>query len=249
MQRLAQQLVSGLLACGGIASPAVAAPNEIKIFTDELAAPGEHTLETHVNKASRPGPRQSDERTPLQVMPEYSYGFSENWELSLQLPASFSADGSRLEGYRAEFQYVAPHDEDAGFYWGVNFELGRIERRAERASTELELIPILGYRRDRWHFVANPGLGKTVAGASGPVVFQPAAKLAYRIRGKNYFGFECYADLGPLRDRLSRDDQSRVLYVAWDRKAGKSAINLGLGRGLTDSSDRWVLKMLYEIEF
>src|SRR5471030_439927 len=97
MQRLARQLVTGLLACGGIASAAVAAPNEIRVFTDELAADGEHTLETHVNKASRAGPRQSGERTPLQVMPEYSYGFREGWEVSLQLPASLGQNDSRLE--------------------------------------------------------------------------------------------------------------------------------------------------------
>ena len=34
-----------------------AAPNEIKVFTDELANYGESTLETHANKASRAGPK------------------------------------------------------------------------------------------------------------------------------------------------------------------------------------------------
>lgn len=249
MQPLVRQLLSGLLACSGIAPGAVAAPNEIKIFTDELAAYGEHTLETHVNKASRAGPRLSGARTPLQVMPEYSYGVRENWELSLQLPVSISQTGSRLEGYRAEFQYVAPHDDDDGFYWGVNFELARIERAGESSYADFELIPILGYRKDRWHFVANPGIEKAISGASGTVNFQPAAKLAYGFEHKNYFGFEYFADVGPLRHRSARADQSRVLYVAWDGKIGKSDINVGVGRGLTDSSDRWVLKMIYEFAF
>ena len=200
-----------------LVNDAAAAPNEIKVFTDELASYGEHTLETHVNKASR---------TPLQVMPEYSYGIWHDWEFSLQLPAAFGQDASRLEGYRTELQYVAPHDKDAGFYWGVNFELARVERPGDASFWNIELIPILAYRMDRWHFVANPGID------------QPAGKVAYRAFEKNYFGVEYYVD-----------DQSRVLYFAWDGKVGKSDINVGIGRGLTDSSDRWVLKMIYEIAF
>jgi len=212
-----------------LANNAAAAPNEIKIFTDELASYGEHTLETHVNKASS---------TPLQVMPEYSYGIWHNWEFSLQLPAAFGQDASRLEGYRTELQYVAPHDKDAGFYWGVNFELARIERPGDASFWNIELIPILGYRTERWHFVANPGIDKAVSGASRATDFQPAGKVAYRAFERNYFGIEYYAD-----------DQSRVLYFAWDGKVGKSDINVGIGRGLTDSSDRWVLKMIYELAF
>ena len=221
-------LAATLISCP-LANNAAAAPNEIKIFTDELANYGEHTLETHVNKASR---------TPLQVMPEYSYGIWHDWEFSLQLPAAFGQDASRLEGYRTELQYVAPHDKDAGFYWGVNFELARIERPGDASFWNIELIPILGYRTERWHLVANPGIGKAVSGASRATDFQPAGKVAYRAFEKNYFGIEYYAD-----------DQSRVLYFAWDGKVGKSDINVGIGRGLTDSSDRWVLKMIYELAF
>jgi hypothetical protein len=233
----------------GMSGMTEAAPNEIKVFTDELANYGEHTLETHVNKASRAGQRAANRRTPLQVMPEYSYGIWHNWEFSLQLPAAFSQNESRIEGYRAELQYVAPHDVNEGFYWGVNFEIARAERLGEASFWNAEFIPILGYRLDRWHFVANPGLDKAISGASGTTNFQPAAKVAYRTFEKNYFGVECYLDAGPLRNRLSREDQSRVLYLAWDGKIGKSDINVGLGRGLTDSSDRWVLKMIYEFSF
>src|SRR5438445_11293730 len=152
-----QLLIASLGGCAICMPPfAGAAPNEIKVFTDELASYGEHTLETHVNKASRASPRAANSRTPLQVMPEYSYGIRRNWELSLQLPAAFSAQSNRLEGYRAELQYVAPHDDESGFYWGVNVELARVERLGERSFWNAELIPIVGYRTGRWHLAANP---------------------------------------------------------------------------------------------
>jgi hypothetical protein len=79
--------------------------------------------------------------------------------------------------------------------------------------------------------------------------FQPAAKVAYRAFENNHFGFEYYVDAGPLRHRLPANQQSRVLYFAWDGKIGKSEINVGIGRGFTDASDRWVLKTIYEIAF
>ncbi len=182
-------------------------------------------------------------------MPEYSYGIWKNWEFSLQLPAAFSDDKNRIEGYRAELQYVAPHDADAGLYWGINFELARVERLGEASFWNIELIPILGYRKERWHFVANPGTSKAVSGASHALNFQPAAKVAYRAFDRNHFGVEYYVDAGPLRHRLPGNQQSRVLYFAWDGKIGKSDINVGIGRGFTDASDRWVLKMIYEIAF
>ena len=235
-EMLIERLIIATLAVAPVV--AAAAPNEIKVFTDELARYREHTLEFHVNKASSAGPKAEDQRTPLQIMPEYSYGLRRNWELSFQLPLAFDQGTSRLDGYRAEVQYVAPHDEDEGFYWGFNAELARNERFGEEAFWSAELIPILGYRVRRWHFVANPGVDKQISGSSRAANFQPAAKLAYQAFGWNEFGLEYYGG-----------DKSRVLYIAWDGKIGKSDFNVGIGRGFTDESDRWVLKMIFEFAF
>ena len=212
------------------APPARAAPNEIKVFTDELAPYRGETLETHVNKA-RTG--------PLRVMPEYSYGIWHDWELSLQLPFAFSSGSSATEGYRTELQYIAPHDADQGPYWGINVELARDARVAEEHFWNLEVIPIVGWRTGRWHLVANPGIERGLSGASRATTPTPAAKVAYRAFGGNAFGLEYYRDAGP----------SHTLYLAWDGKVGRSDINVGIGRGFTDASDRWVVKAIYEVVF
>src|SRR3954469_12072734 len=83
----AKLLSAAVLACSTAAAPfAAAAPNEIRVFTDELARYREHTLEIHVNQTSSAGPKVQDRSAPLQIMPEYSYGIRRNWELSFQLP-------------------------------------------------------------------------------------------------------------------------------------------------------------------
>lgn len=229
---------SGILALGTVPVIAAAAPNEIKVFTDELARYREHTLEFHVNKASSAGPKADNQATPLQIMPEYSYGLRRNWELSFQLPFALDEGSNRLVGYRGELQYVAPHDEDEGFYWGFNVELARNEPPGQASFSSAELIPILGYRGGRWHLVANPGAEKQLSGSSRATTFEPAAKIAYQAFGWNSFGLEYFGA-----------EQSRVLYVAWDGRIGKSEFNLGIGRGFTDASDRWVLKMIFEFGF
>ena len=206
-----------------------AAPNEIKVFTDELAAYRAHTLETHVNKA-RSG--------PLRVMPEYSYGLWRDWELSLQLPMAFASDAARGEGYRAELQYIAPHDEARGAYWGVNVELARDADAIGERFWNVELIPIVGWRDERWHLAANPGGERALSGAERRTLATPAFKLAYRLFGAQWLGFEHY-----------RDEQGRTLYVAWDGKPGGADLNVGVGRGLTGRTDRWVLKAIYEFAF
>ena len=226
-----------------------AAPNEIKVFSDELAAYGEHTLETHVNKASRAGRNNDNTAAPLQVMPEYSYGLWKNWEFSLQLPVAAQQQQIRSNGFRVELQYIAPHDESSGFYWGYNLEAARLMRNGERQFWNIELIPILGYRHDRWHLIANPGVGRPLTGTDRRVTFEPATKIAYRASGNNHFGFEYYAETGPIRRFSHRDQQSRVLYFAWDGKIGKSDINIGIGRGLTNASDRMVFKTIVEFSY
>lgn len=59
---------------------------------------------------------------------------------------------------------------------------------------------------------------------------------------RNEVGFEYYFDLGPLRNFAPREEQERTLYAVWNRKQQSFDLNIGIGRGLTDASDRWVLK-------
>jgi hypothetical protein len=233
------------LLMGGVA---VAAPNEIKVFTDEITSVGETSVELHINKGSRSGPNALNRDQPLQLMPEVSYGFSKDWEISLHLPASYQNQKLRSNGQRLELQYVASHDAESGFYWGVNFELARLTR-GDDAYTGIQMFPIIGWRDALWHLVLNPALSKPLTGNDKRLTFDPAMKVGYRVFGKNYFGFEYFEETGPLKKILPGDQRYRMLYLTWDGKLGKSEVNVGLGKGLTSVSDRLVLKAIVEIGF
>ena len=235
----AKLLIAGMVACSsGAPAFVAAAPNEIKVFTDELARYREHTLEIHVNQASSAGPKVEDRSTPLQIMPEYSYGIRRNWELSFQLPFAIEQGSSGVDGSGPSSSTWRRTTKTRGSIGASTSSFARNERSGEESFWSAELIPILGYRAGRWHFVANPGVDKQISGSSRATNFQPAAKVAYRAFGWNSFGLEYYGG-----------DQTRVLYLAWDGRIGKSDFNLGIGRGFTDTSDRWVLKMIVEFAF
>jgi hypothetical protein len=201
------------------------APNEIKVFTDEIVGYRRHSLEAHVNGAGG----------TLQVMPEYSYGLRPDWEASFQLPMGERHGELHADGFRVELQYVAPHDEAQGWYWGWNAEAGRTERDDEPHEWTSELVPIVGFRSSRWHLVANPTLALPLSGEGRKLDFQPAAKLAYRASGGNDFGIEFYKEA------------SRLLFLTWDGKLGRSDVNLGIGRDLSGAD--WVVKLIVEIAF
>ena len=171
----------------------------------------------------------------LQAMPEYSYGLRPDWEFSFQLPFAERDDALHADGFRFELQYIAPHDEARGWYWGWNAEAGRSARDDEPHGWTSEVVPILGYRSSRWHLIANPTLSLPLSGEGRTLQFQPAAKAAYRTAGGDELGWEFYKE------------SSRLLFLTWDGKLGRSDVNLGVGRDL--SSSDWVVKMIIEIAF
>ena len=106
-------------ACGAVSPSAIAAADEIQVYTEELDAPGQAGLELHVNYVlkgaktpSYEGEMLSNHR--LQVTPEFSYGLTKTLEAGLYLPAAMSADGKLYgNGMRFRLKYIAPRDEGA----------------------------------------------------------------------------------------------------------------------------------------
>lgn len=232
-----------------LAGAAHAVSPDLKVSTDDLNEAGEHFLEFQLNKASRAGPEAGAPGVPFQFLGEYSYGITDHWQVAVKLP--FARPGGSLHslGVNAELRYVAPHDEQAGPYWGVNFELGRgRERPGEAMTSGGALAPVLGYRTGRWHFTGNAVFGLPFQGESRATTFSAAAKAAYRVAGRNDAGLELFVDAGPLASWHPHHQRSEYLLVAWDGLVGKSAFNLALGRGLTHASDRWILKAIFALE-
>jgi len=170
--------------------PAVAAPDEIRVLTDDLTEVGDFSLELHM--ASVGARRGGATRHLGQGLSELSYEVSQTTEVSVQLPVS-TEPGWHANGANLEVQYIAPHDEHAGFYWGTRAEFGDVRAPLEAERTRsVEFRPIVGYRAGPWHAVLNTAWRAPLSGSDRSVSFEPAAKLTRQVAPQTHVGVEYY---------------------------------------------------------
>lgn len=244
-----------LLAC----SARAALPDEIQVYTDDLNAPGERSMELHVNTTPR-GRRTADfpgEVTPghgLRVTPEFSLGLTPTMDAALYLPFVRDAEGRLLFGgpkLRLKWLPLRPAEGGAGWFAGLNGEYSWLNRNFETETRKLELRPIIGWKDAGWLLAFNPVLDWALNGPdrSGRPDFNPSFKVARTVAPEVALGFEVYAELGPLGRPLAANQQARTLYAAMEWERAPLPFHLGIGRGLNSATDKWTLKAILTFAF
>jgi len=251
-----------LLACIGgsaltVPGQAAAAPEEIQVYEDDLVKPGGVGLDLHFNDvlSGDPHPDHPGGAAPehsFRFTPEFYYGLAPNLEVGVYVLSQIERDGTTtVGGGKVRLKYIAPKArEDQPFYWGVNFEIGRVSNRYDVNPWNAELKGIAGYVRGPWKVVGNANLDWTV---SGPDRQKPtlnlSAKVAYAVARDLSLGFETYNDIGNTHDFGRFGAQTQGLYVVADTSLHGWDLNLGIGRGLTGSTDHWVIKAVVGVPF
>jgi hypothetical protein len=233
-----------------------AASEEIQVYLDDLTKPGRFGADIH-NNVTLSGSRTPDypgalpAHHLLRVTPELYYGVSKTFELGLYLLNTYSpGNGANYEGQKVRFKYIAPHNEGEGSFWGLNLEIGRTAKRVAEVPWNTELKGIYGFRTGPWTVGINANFEWSLAGSPAtPVALEMSTKVAYDVRQGLAVGFESYNDIGPVRDPGRLGSQSQMLYGVVDAEVGKVDLNIGLGRGLTSVSDRWVLKVIVGLQY
>lgn len=237
-----------LLAAAAI--PCHAAPEEIQVYLDDLSKPGKFGVDVHNNYVmsgtdvpSYPG--ELPPRHVYRLTPEFYYGLTKTLELGLYGLTTTGPEGStHLDGGKLRLKYIAPHDSEAGMFWGMNLEVGRTSLRVSELPWNAQLKGILGYRAGAWTVAINPNLDGSLAAHGGPVKASLDGKVSYAIAKETKLGFEAYNELGPLSHLQSLSRNSKTLYAVVDQNFTGFDLNAGLGRGLTHEADRWVIKLI-----
>ncbi|MDY7549215.1 hypothetical protein QN379_14155 [Glaciimonas sp. Gout2] len=252
--------VRSLLGCtcavsAGFSLPVQAAPEEVQVYMDDLSGPGHFGLDVHNNYviSGADTPAYKGELPPRHVYrltPEFYYGLTKTIELGLYVLTTRDAQGgTHNEGGKVRIKYIAPHDATTGFFWGVNLEAGKTNLRVSEMAWNAQLKGILGYRTGPWTLAINPNLDWSPSKGGGPVVGSLDGKVAYSLAEKTQIGFEIYNELGPVSNPQALNKNSKTLYAVVDQEAGGFDINAGIGRGLTNDADRWVLKFIVGTHF
>ena len=240
-----------------LSAGAHAAPEEIQVYLDDLVGTGNFGMDVHNNYvfSGSAEPDWPGGEAPLhlyRLTPEYYYGLSDTLELGLYtLTTTQPGRDPTFDGPKLRLKFIAPHDEKDGGFWGANLEIGDTSLRVSPRPWGTELKGIYGYRWSRWLAAVNLNLDWT-GGApfAGPVSLDVDSKIAYQTDAGYQLGFESYNELGEASHLGHLDQGSETLYAVLDTDLGKSMdLDLGLGRGLTTASDRWVLKFILGFHF
>lgn len=225
------------------------ATDEIQVYNAEIAAPGQFTLQQHLNyvwngttQPAFPGGFGSNHT--LNGTPELAYGVTDWFELGAYMPFSFDSDGVyRPGGVKFRQLFVSPHAEDRKYFYGLNIEWSYVTPSFSPNPVGLELRPILGVRDMGWELIVNP-IYDIEIGPQPTSSFAPAARVAHEVAKDTWVGLEYYSDLGPFGAFQAGDDQQHNLFGVVDFKFAGFDINLGLGFGMTNASDGAVAKMI-----
>ncbi|HVX74554.1 MAG TPA: hypothetical protein VHB49_00400 [Bradyrhizobium sp.] len=229
------------------------ATDEIQVYNAEIAAPGQFTIQQHLNyvalgQTAPPFPGGLVSNHSLNGTPEFAYGVTDWWELGLYLPFAVQNDQFLSDSFKVRTLFVSPNAAQRNFFYGVNFEFSNEMPTFSQTRFGLEIRPIIGVRNDEYEFIVNPivdvGFGKY-----GETDFAPAARLARKFGEDLYAGFEYYADFGRIGDFGKLADQQHTLFAVTDFKLGVFDVDLGVGYGLTPASDRVVVKAILGYAF
>lgn len=237
-------------------SPAFAATEEIQVYMDEMDKPGKFGLDVHNNYvfSGSATPGYPGAQTPdhvYRMTPEFSYGLNDSFELGAYLLSSRDANNHlNIDGKKLRLKFIAPKTENQSYFWGANFEIGDLAGRISQNPSGAELKGIYGYRTEKWIFAVNPNIDWIVHGpVSTPATVEVDTKIAYRFKQDYSFGFESYNGLGSTDGQIPASGQIQELFAVMDTSAGGWDLNLGIGRGFSVFSDKWVIKAIVGVPF
>jgi hypothetical protein len=240
------------------AAPAALAQQgyEFEVYGAELPSRGHGELELHLNFVPS-GAQVADEdegratHRALRSSLELSTGIT-SW-LSANLYAlTYARSGAGVEyvGNRARVTAVAPRSWGLPFDLGMAHEIGYARPGFAENRWAYEFAPIFGKNVGPLSLLLNPALERGLNAAVEGWEFEPRARLGYAMGDDESLGLEYYSVLGPISGFDTRSHQQHQLFgTATTELFSGLEGSLGVGRGLTRDSDRWVLTSRIELEF
>lgn len=221
---------------------------EFEVYTPSIGSTHETELELQSNYVAD-GLKQSDEGLyPTHHATRSSLELSRtlnNWLRASAYVTANSRPGHALSyvGNRFKLTSVAPSKWNLPFEFGVANEIAYSRPGFGEYRWAYEFTPMLAKDFGPLELVFNPALELGLSGsAEHHVDMEPRGKIGYEFGDDAEVALEYYGGLGGIGEHYTVSEQRHQLFA---RVAGEISprfeIGFGLGRGLTRSSDRWVL--------
>lgn len=224
--------------------------DEIQVYDAQIAAPGVFNLTWHDNYTpnGRTSPDYPGGIVPnhtLNGVPEWAYGVAPWFEAGLYMPLySVAGDGAlTFNGFKLRALFVEPDAAHQHFIYGVNFEFSYNTYHWNQNRYTQEIRPIIGWHLGPLDVIVNPILDDSYKGFA-ELDFAPDTRVAYNFNKRWAVAAEEYDDFGPLRGFQPPGQQQHQLFGVFDYNGKTWTVEGGIGLGLTDATDKVVLKLI-----
>jgi hypothetical protein len=242
-----------LLFCALFTTPARAqSAYEIQIYGSDTVQKGATMVELHTNTypagPDQPGAVQPDAHAWHETL-EVTRGFTDWFETGFYAFSSArSGEGWSYAGSHIRPRVMAPKAWGWPVGASLSMEAGYFKPRFQETRWDLEIRPIVDWRRGPFYVAINPALERALMlydGGSMSFQFAPGAKLSWDFTKLVTLGVEYYGNIGPLQNPSPLSQQQHQLFPVLDLNFSDDwEFNAGVGFGLNQATDRLTLKMI-----
>lgn len=229
---------------------------EFEVYGTGLSVRGTGELELHTNFVPT-GSQLADDaegratHRAFRSSLELSTGLASWLEASLYA-VSYARSGAGFQyvGNRARLTAVAPPRWNLPLDVGLAQEIGYARPGFAENRWAYEITPILGKSLGSVSLLLNPALERGLGTGNHEWEFEPRARVGYALGDEEALGIEYYSVLGPVSNFDASGHQRHQLFATAQTELPSGLEGaIGIGRGLTGNSDRWVITTRLELKF
>lgn len=249
--KIALLIFSGILLC---AVQLKAQDNyEIQVYGSETVEKGHTMVELHSNytidgsKTISPDGQLPTDHVVHETI-EITHGWTPWFETGFYFFNSLGDDGrTAYVGSHIRPRVAAPESWKWPVGVSISTEFGFQKKTFDPNTCSLEIRPIVDKKWNGWYFSLNPTLDKSFAGPDqhSGFIFSPNVKGSYDISKVVALGLEYYGTTGPFFHYEPVRDEEHQLFMATDLNFNPNwEFNAGFGYGLTQATDRAIIKVI-----
>lgn len=223
---------------------------EIQVYRGEANNPGQFGLELHSNYTFI-GPKIGEDEThytrALHETLEPSLGITDWLELGAYLQFGTLKDESlQFAGAKFRLKFVALESDVLNLRLGLNWELAYEPTSFGDVQWGTEIRPIFAWHPGRWDFAFNPIFDVELEGDERfRPAFEPAVALTYALDEMFALGAEYYGGGMLLGKTVPVRRQGHYVFgVAEIMGIDNWEVHASIGKGLTESSNRYLTKVV-----
>jgi hypothetical protein len=184
---------------------------------------------------------------------EITHGFNEWFETGFYIFTSIQPDGSwYYVGSHIRPRMAVPEKYHLPVGLSLSTEIGWQRPSFSADTWTWEIRPIVDKKMGKFYWAFNPAIDKSFRGLSRSAgyEFSPNVKGSYDVTKRISAGVEYYGSYGPVTGFDPLRDQFQQIIPAVDVDFGKNwEFNFGVGMGVTQSTERLLIKMILGYRF